>query len=71
VTTAFGANMAEHVAPQLMPEGVLVTVRVPDFETVRREKEPNVAVTDLASLIVRVHVPVPLHAPDHPVKEEF
>ena len=57
--------------PQLIPAGLLVTVPVPLLETVRDGLAPNVAVTDLASLIVTVHdVPEPVQAPVHPVKDD-
>jgi hypothetical protein len=72
VTAVFRANVAEHVAPQFIPAGELVTVPVPVpvFVTARVTRL-KFAETDWASLIVRVHVPVPLHAPDQPVKDEF
>jgi hypothetical protein len=55
--------------PQLIPEGLLVTVPwpLPDFETVRTGLLVNVAVTDLGPFIASVHVVVvPVHAPPHP-----
>ncbi len=68
-TTVVGGNDAVHVVPQLMPAGVDVTNPDPDpdFVTVRvLEVSVNVAVTDRAALIVTLHAPVPLHAPDQP-----
>ena len=66
--------MVAQVVPQLIPVGLLVTVPVPVpvFDTVRAYVfSVNVAVTDLAALIVTTHVPVPVHpAPLQPVKVE-
>ncbi|NKE70328.1 hypothetical protein MNODULE_06195 [Nitrospiraceae bacterium HYJII51-Mn-bac16s-1-B09] len=62
---------AEQVAPQLIPAGLLVTVPVPDpfLATVRVKLfSVNVAVTDLAASMVTTQGPVPVQAPDHPVK---
>ena len=56
-----------------MPAGLLVTVPVPlpVFVTVKVYCGVNVAVTDLAALIVTLHVPVLfVHAPDQPIKTE-
>ena len=68
-------KLAEHVLPQLMPDGLLVTVPepVPLVLTVNEYVEvdwPNVAVTDRVAAIETVHVPVPLQAPDQPAKRE-
>jgi hypothetical protein len=42
---------------------------VPDFVTVKLYIDAvKVAVTDFAEVIVTVQVPVPVHAPDQPVK---
>jgi hypothetical protein len=69
--------LAEQVEPQLMPEGLLVTIPnpVPDFVTVKLYKTSvtkgavaKVAVTDFATFIVKAQVPVPEHAPDQPEK---
>jgi hypothetical protein len=57
---------AEHVVPQLMPVGELVTVPLPlpDFVTVRANVGAvKVAVTDVAVLTVTVQVPVPVQPP--------
>src|SRR6185369_4402700 len=60
---------ALHVAPQLMPAGLLVTVPVPVpiLVTVCRM---NVAVTDLAASTVTTQGPVPAQAPLQPVNWE-
>jgi hypothetical protein len=64
-----GGNFLEHVKPQSMPAGLLMTVPppVPAFVTVR-SRATNVAVTDLPALIVTLQVPVPVQAPLHPAK---
>ena len=69
-------NACEHVEPQLIPAGLLVTVLVeapePDFVTFRITGgfSVKVAVTVWAALIVTVQAPVPLHAPDQPAKND-
>ena len=66
------AKLAEHVAPQLIPAGVLLTVPapVPALVTVRVKLLVvvlKVAVTPSAALMVTEHVPVPVQpAPLHP-----
>jgi hypothetical protein len=62
----------EHVAPQLIVPGELVTVPdpVPAFVTVRVRWITNVAVAALFALIVSVHVPVPLQSPLQPLNLE-
>ena len=66
VTSWFGENEAEHVAPQSMPAGVLVTVPEPDLDTLSIGPA-NVAVTLLVASIVTWQAPVPLQAPAQPV----
>jgi len=74
VRTVPGVTDCEHVAPQLMPAGVLVTVPVPvpflATESVTGPVRLNIAVTDVAALTVTTHVPVPEQAPLQPAKKE-
>ena len=70
-TTVPLAKLAEHVVPQLIPDGrlVIVPVPVPASAAVRVKLPPpalKVAVTDLAALIVTAHAPFPEQAPLHP-----
>jgi len=61
--------VALHVAPQLMPDGELVTVPlpVPDFETLSVwVSTTNVAVTERLPLIVNEQAPVPPQLPLQP-----
>jgi hypothetical protein len=67
-------KFALHVGLQLIPAGALATVPVPVPASVTVNAKfvvppPNVAVTDVAAVIVKVQVPVPsqLFAPLHPV----
>jgi hypothetical protein len=63
--------LAEHVEPQLIPDGELVTVPVPVpvFTSVRAKLWiVNVAVADLAAFIVTTQLPVPVQAPLQPLK---
>ena len=73
------AKLALHVAPQLMPPGLLVIppVPAPAFVTVSAKFVPpvgtvfQVAVTAFAALMVTVQVvALPLHAPPHDAKLE-
>ena len=76
VTAVPLAKLAEQVAPQLMPAGVLVTVPepVPDLVTVSAKLFVDcakLATTVVAAVMVRVQVPVPSHGPaPQPVKVE-
>lgn len=73
VTEAPALKEAEQAAPQLIPAGEEVTVPVPvPVLAIERVKffRVKVAVTDLAVSIVTLQLPVPLHAPDQPVKSE-
>lgn len=72
ITCVLVSNGAEHTEPQLIPEGLLVTVPlpVPLMFTVSTGFCENVAVTDLLASIVIWHVPVPLHAPPQPLKDQ-
>ncbi len=68
-----GATDCEHVAPQLMPAGLPLTVPepVPPFVTDNvTGTRLKVAVTDVAALTVTAQVPVPEQAPLQPAKEE-
>jgi hypothetical protein len=75
LTTVPLAKLAEHVVPQEIPEGVLVTapVPVPLLDTVR-VKGPafavKVAPTDLAASMVTLQAPVPVQAPLQPANVE-
>jgi hypothetical protein len=66
--------LAEHVVPQVMPAGELVTVPlpVPAFVTERAKVEPEVvpkvAVTAVAAVMVTVQGPVPEQGPLQPAK---
>ena len=73
VTGVAGLKVALHVDPQLMPEGLLVTVPcpVPLRLTVSTGKSLNVAVTDSLLVNVITQVPEPLQEPDQPEKNEF
>src|SRR2546425_8145241 len=67
------AKLAVHVAPQVMPDGALVTVPepVPAAVTVSANVGAKVAVTVVAAESVIVHVPVPEQPPPlQPVKAE-
>ena len=67
-------NAAEHVAPQEMPAGLLVTVPAPapDLVTVSvKDCRANVAVTEVAAFSATVQVPVPEQPPPvQPAKVE-
>src|SRR6516165_6076673 len=68
VTGVPGLYSAEHTRPQLMEPSALVTVPLPVFETERLKVGwLKVATTDCAWVMVTVHVPIPLHAPLHPL----
>jgi hypothetical protein len=69
VTMLPSRKLAEHVLPQSMPAGVLVTTPVPrpPVLTVRvRVWAVNVADTLLAAVIATEQEPVPVHAPLQP-----
>jgi hypothetical protein len=71
VITVPPSNAAAHVAPHAIPDGVEVTVPLPDpaFITVSVAGfAVNVAVTLFTEFMVTEHVPVPVHAPAHPAK---
>src|SRR5207248_975014 len=73
VTAVPLVKLAEHVAPQVMPAGELVTVPlpVPAGVTVRvKVCSVKVAVTVVAAESVTTHVPVPEQPPLQPVKVE-
>jgi len=74
VTWVPGLKAAAQVDPQLIPEGVLVTVPVPApvRVTLNRGKTLKVATADVFCCTVITQVAAtPLHAPPHPVKVEF
>src|SRR5947209_9954200 len=68
-------KLALHVVPQLIPAGLLVTVPVPVPAFVTETWHVTglvvqLALTDCAAFIVTTQLPLPLHAPVHPVKVE-
>jgi hypothetical protein len=66
VTTVPVVKEVEHVAPQEMPAGALVTVPLPAPALVMVSAKDDcmkVAVTEVAALIATVQVPVPEHPP--------
>jgi hypothetical protein len=74
-TTVPFAKLAEHVAPQEIPEGALVTVPVPvPLLATVRVNGPGLALkfalTDFAASMVTLHAPVPLQAPPQPANVE-
>src|SRR5258705_12143977 len=74
VTAVPLTKLAAHVAPQLMPAGLLVTVPepAPAGETVRAKVGAKVAVTPVAAASVTVQDPVPVQPPPlQPVKAEL
>jgi len=73
VTAVPLVNDPEHVAPQEIPDGVLTTVPVPAPALVRVSVSgcrANVAVTEVAALMVTVQVPVPEQPPLQPLNVE-
>jgi hypothetical protein len=73
VTRLLGSKLALQVCPQLMPEGLLVTlpVPVPPRATVKTGEVLKFAMTETFCIKVTLHVPVPLQAPDQPAKKGF
>jgi hypothetical protein len=68
-TCSASSNCAEHVVPQLIRDGSLVTVPLPELWIVTvRLMRSQLARTSLLSVIVKTHVPVPEQGPDHPAK---
>ncbi len=65
-------KVAEQVAPQLIPAGLLVTVPepAPCGVTVSENCGLKVAVTFWAELMVTLQAPVPEHAPPQPLNTE-
>ena len=67
-------NEAEHVVPQLIPVGTLLTSPVPVPAALiliaypGAGAGPNVAVTASLAVMLTLHDPVPLQAPLHPLK---
>jgi hypothetical protein len=74
VTTVPVVKEVEHVAPQEMPAGALVTVPLPAPALVTLSAKDDcmkVAVAEVAALMVTVQVPVPVQPPPlQPVKVE-
>jgi hypothetical protein len=69
VTAVLAGYVAVHVGPQLMPDGVLLTVPAPlpaRLTVTVLVFAVNVAVTLADALPPSVQVPVPVHAPLHP-----
>lgn len=72
VTLVFALKSWVQLPPQLIPDGLDVTVPVPlPLRTTVRRLTANVAVTVFAASIVTMHAPVPEHAPPQPVNAFF
>jgi hypothetical protein len=73
VTSVEGSKAALQVCPQLMPEGLLVTLPlpVPAEATVNTGEALKLAMTEVFCIRVTPQAPVPLHAPDQPAKNDF
>ncbi len=73
VTSVPGSKLALHVCPQLMPDGLLLTlpVPVPLRVTASTGESLNVAITEVSLVNVILQTPTPLHAPNHPAKKEL
>lgn len=71
VTCVPWAKLAEHVVGQSMPAGLLFTVPGPETLTVSPCVGLNCAVTALAAITATLQVPIPEHAPLHPLKIEL
>lgn len=73
VTTVPGSKLALHVCPQLIPDGLLLTlpVPVPVRVTASTGKSLNIAITEVFLVKVMLQTLTPLHAPDHPAKKEL
>ena len=71
VTWVFGGKLEEHVVPQLIPAGVLLTVPVPAPARVTVIPLPALkrALTVAAAVRVMVQMPVPVQFPFQPAKK--
>jgi len=68
-----GAKSALQVVPQLMPEGLLPTLPLPEplKVTANTGEVLKLAITEVFCVNVTLQTPVPLQAPDQPAKKEF
>lgn len=73
VTGVPGLKLALQVCPQLIPDGLLVTLPepVPPNAMASTGKSLKLPITEVFCVSVTLHAPVPLQAPDHPAKKEF
>jgi hypothetical protein len=73
VTAVPGPKLALHVCPQLIPDGLLLTLPlpVPLRLTASTGESLKVAVAEEFWLNVILQAPTPLQAPDHPAKKEL
>jgi hypothetical protein len=73
VTAVPGSKLAPHVCPQLIPDGLLLTLPLPEplRVTASTGKSLKVAVAEEFWLNVILQAPTPLQAPDHPAKKEL